>query len=430
MPDKPPADRTVTAPSDAAPRTADAHSSGCADEAHRRAAAQTGLVPAAALSGLRAARRDPQRASREEPARHRGTAAREAGRAAAGRSRSGDPRSAHDRRDQQRSPVSAHGRGRLPLRAQRAAAAHRARHRQPARAESADGQPRADDPRTVPAGHDPQPARRRVDSVHGPRLVRPQALEDRVHRRADRARRRLRRAPRAPLGARTCAGRFDAPAGLRQPQQPLVGCVADLWLRSRDGRQAAHPVQRQAAHRADRTAAGRSRHGGALLGLHRQLVDRPGDAAYALHPRAQLHLRPARAPEPALDRRTALPQGEADQLGVDGEDPHHRMDSRDRAEPDHRDGDERQLVRARRRGSPGRARLPRRQGAARRHRRLERRPSHRPVFADGGVRLRLPDAPADSGRLRLPLGGHRPACSRSGSCTSSQGARHRRSPSA
>ena len=67
---------------------------------------------------------------------------------------------------------------------------------------------------------------------------------------------------------------------------------------TRDGRQAAHAVQRQAAHRAHRTAAGRSRHRGALLRLHRQLVDRPGDAAHALHPRAQLHLRPARAPHP------------------------------------------------------------------------------------------------------------------------------------
>ena len=283
----------------------------CADEAHRRAAATPSLVPAAALSCVREAGRDPQRAAREEPARHRGAAAREAGRAAAGGSRSGHSRGAHDRRDQQRSSVSAHGRGRLPVRAQRALAAHRARHGQPARAQPADGQPRADDTRTVPAGHDPQPPRRRVDPVHGPRLVRPQALEDRVHRRADRARRRLRRAPRAPLGARTCAGRFDAPAGLREPQQPLVGCVADLWMRSRDGRQAAHPGQRQAAHRAHRTAAGRSRHRGALLRLHRQLVDRPGDAAHALHPRAQLHLRPARAPQSALDRRAALPQGES-----------------------------------------------------------------------------------------------------------------------
>ena len=38
----------------------------------------------------------------------------------------------------------------------------------------------------------------------------------------------------------------------------------------------------------------------------------------------------------ALDRRAALPQGKADQLGADGEDPHHRVDPGDRAEPDHR----------------------------------------------------------------------------------------------
>ena len=38
---------------------------------------------------------------------------------------------------------------------------------------------------------------------------------------------------RAALGARPGAGRLDASAGLRQPEQPLVGRVADLRLRSR-----------------------------------------------------------------------------------------------------------------------------------------------------------------------------------------------------
>ena len=254
MPDKTPADRTVTAPSDAAPRTADAHSLDALTKRiggllQRRAWYQLPRFLAyARLVEIRNELREKNLHDTEEPPLEKQAVP------PAGRSRSGHPRGAHDRRDQQRPSVSAHGRGRLPLRPQRAAAAHGARHRQPAGSESADGQPRADDTRTVPAGHDPQPARGSVDSVHGPRLVRPQAIEDRLHRRSDAARRRLRCAPRAALGPRARAGGFDAPARLRQSQQPLVGCLADLWMRSRDGRQAAHPEQRQAAHRADRAA--------------------------------------------------------------------------------------------------------------------------------------------------------------------------------
>ena len=66
---------------------------------------------------------------------------------------------------------------------------------------------------------------------------------------------------------------------------------------------------------------------------------------------------------PRLDRRAALPQGETDQLRADGEDPHRRVDAGDRAAPDHQDRDERELVRPGRRGSPGRARVPRRQAS-------------------------------------------------------------------
>ena len=49
-------------------------------------------------------------------------------------------------------------------------------------------------------------------------------------------------------------------------------------------------------------------------------------------------------------------QGAADQLRADGQDPHRRVDAGDRAAPDHQAGDERELVRAGRRGSAGRAR--------------------------------------------------------------------------
>ena len=109
-------------------------------------------------------------------------------------------------------------------------------HRQPDDAQSARRQPRADDPRRVSAGHDSQSAGRRLDSVHGARLVRAQAqstTEDGVE------------IPLAPgddwsdaamkvprIGAGAGAGRVDAAAGLRQPEQPLVGRLADLRLRS------------------------------------------------------------------------------------------------------------------------------------------------------------------------------------------------------
>ena len=176
-----------------------------------------------------------------------------------------------------------------------------ARHRQPAGAEPAHRQPRADDPRAVPAGDDPEPAGGGLDPVHGPRLVRAQALEDRVHRHPDRAGRRLGRAlMRVPASVPE-----PAPAGSTRP--PAYTNLNSHWWDAsqiygcdrRDRRQAAHPLERQAADRADRAAAGRSRDRRALQRLQRQLVDRPGDAAHALHARAQLHLRSARAPAPA-----------------------------------------------------------------------------------------------------------------------------------
>ena len=239
-------------------------------------------------------------------------------------------------------------------------------------------QPRADDARPVPAGDHPEPAGGLVDPVHGARLVRARSLEDRAHRHPDRRGRRLGRAkhPGPALRPRQGARRVDAAAGLRQSEQPLVGLVADLRLRRRHGREAAHAHRRQAPHRADRPAAGRSRDRRAFRRLQRQLVDRPGDAPHALHAGAQLPLRSARARSPGLERRAAVSQGQTDQLRADGEDPHRRVDAGDPAAPDHQAGDERQLVRPGRRGPPGAGRAPRRQGTARRHRRLAGRSSH------------------------------------------------------
>ena len=124
---------------------------------------------------------------------------------------------------------------------------------------------------------------------------------------------------------------FDAAAGLRQPEQPLVGRVADLRQRRGHAAKAPHAHRRQAAHGADRAAAGRSRDRRALHRVHRQLVDRPGDAPHPVHAGAQPHLRSARAPASELERRSALSQGQADQLGADGQDPHRRVDDRHRA---------------------------------------------------------------------------------------------------
>ena len=52
---------------------------------------------------------------------------------------------------------------------------------------------------------------------------------------------------------------------------------------------------------------------------------------------------------PAVDRRGALPAGAADHRGAHREDPHRRVDTGHHRPPDHRDGHERELVRA----SPG-----------------------------------------------------------------------------
>ena len=84
--------------------------------------------------------------------------------------------------------------------------------------------------------------------------------------------------------ARPGAGRIDAPARLRQPEQPLVGRVAGLRLRRRALCDSLRTTSGgKLKIRADRAAAGRSGHRHRSHRLHRQLVDRPRDAAHALH---------------------------------------------------------------------------------------------------------------------------------------------------
>ena len=105
----------------------------------------------------------------------------------------------------------------------------------------------------------------------------------------------------------------------------------------------------------------------------------------------------ARPGAPLLGRRAAVHEGQAHQLGVDGQDSHRRVDAGHCAPPRHRDRDEHQLVRAEGGRTPGGLRVPERQRNSRGHRRVEARPSHRAVLPHGRVRLGLPDAPADSG---------------------------------
>ena len=102
----------------------------------------------------------------------------------------------------------------------------------------------------------------------------------------------------------------------------IYGCEPEMATKLRAAR------RRQAAPRADRAAAGRPGDGRALHRVHRQLVDRPGDAAHALHP--------ASTTTSAICWRTSIPtwndeqlyrKAQADQLGADGEDSHRRVDA-------------------------------------------------------------------------------------------------------
>ena len=115
---------------------------------------------------------------------------------------------------------------------------------------------------------------------------------------------------------------------------------------------------------------------------------------------------------PGADRPAAVREGAARRRGADGEDPHRRVDARDHRAPD--DG-------ARRCARTGGACVGERLRQARRpahvergdprHPRLADEPPRRAVLADRGVRRRLPDAPADPRRLRVPLARATTRCS-------------------
>ena len=90
-----------------------------------------------------------------------------------------------------------------------------------------------------------------------------------------------------------------------------------------------------------------------------------------------------------------------DHRGRDGKDPHGRVDAGDHRPPDDRTGHARELVRRRGRARSQEVRAPRPERRPERHPRLADRSSRGSLLADGGVRLRLPHAPAHSRRIRV-----------------------------
>ena len=106
---------------------------------------------------------------------------------------------------------------------------------------------------------------------------------------------------------------------------------------------------------------------------------------------------------PELTDQELYEKGAPDHRRADGEDPHGRLDAGDHRPPDDGARAARQLV------GPG-GREPRqalrpqdRERGHPRHPRLADGPPRRALLADRGVRRRLPDAPADPGRLQPPL---------------------------
>ena len=128
----------------------------------------------------------------------------------------------------------------------------------------------------------------------------------------------------------------------------------------------------------------------------------PGARAVALHARAQRDLRPAPRRVPRLVGRRALPPRPARQRGAHRQDPHGRVDARDHRPPDDPPRHARQLVGPGRRAGGPAGRAPQRPRGRQRHPGVADRPLRRALRDDRGVRRRLPDAPADPGRVRLP----------------------------
>ena len=254
--------------------------------------------------------RDPQRAAREEPPRHGRAAA-----AASGRSRRISIRRCAKYRTIDGTyndlDVSADGSARPPLRPQR-----------PARASVLPTRPTCSMPnprvvsRELMTRDTFQPAT--ILNLLAAAWIQFMVHDWFVHKRSQRptaSRFRSRRATtgrtptmRVPrIGAGSGASRIDAPAGLRQPEQPLVGRVADLRLRRRRRREAAH---RRAAASCKIEPTGLLPVDPAPASNFTGFTDNWWIGLAMLHTlftlRAQLHLRSARARASDLERRAAV----------------------------------------------------------------------------------------------------------------------------
>ena len=274
-----------------------------------------------------------------------------------------------------------------------------------ARSEPTPDQPRAAHARDLPAGDDPEPPRGCVDPVRGPRLVQPRRQRP-CDVLGDPARRRR------PVAAEPDADRPDSPGSelgarqaehLRHRRHALVGRLADLRQHARVRRRDSVARARQAEARRRRPAAAGARCAHRLQGRGRQLLGRPRAAALAVHARAQRRLRPPSRGVPGAVRPAALREGAARRRGADGEDPHGRLDSGDHRAPDDGARDAGELVRPARRALRPDVRATDEERGDSRHPRLADEPPRRSLLAHGGVRGGLPDAPADPGRVRVPL---------------------------
>ena len=301
--------------------------------------------------------------------------------------------------------VAGDGHGRHPVRAQRAAAVHRARagraadDAQPAAGEhGAAGAGRGDDP-----GDDAQRHRRRVAAVPDPRLVQP-----RHGRRAPASRCRARRRPLA-RGPDPAAAHRARPA--RRPairRRTFVNTETHWWDASQV--YGATPEFQRAIRRPELGPGKVAIGADGLIDVDpaaarqlrrpRRLVGRPRAAAHAVHARAQRRLRRAARGLPVVDRRPGVRQGPPGRRRADREDPHRRVDDRDPRPPRAADRHARQLVRPRRGAGAPPARPDQRQRDHQRHPRLRHGPPLRAVLDHRGVRRGLPDAPAHPGRPR------------------------------
>ena len=175
--------------------------------------------------------RVPRRVAGEEPARHRGAAARTLQRRRR-RRRSRNARTSDGTYNDLTCPRM--GSCRHAVRTQRAARARRSRHRQPDEPEPAPCQPRVADADDVSAGDDPQRARRSVDPVSwcttgsSTRRARGRIPTTFPLGDSDPLARTPMRVPKTPAEAAESA-RFEAAAGLHQREHALVGRIAGLW---------------------------------------------------------------------------------------------------------------------------------------------------------------------------------------------------------